>query len=237
MESILERGNMQRALQRVRSNQGAPGVDGMTVDQLPGYLQRHWPKIREDLLNGRYEPLPVRQKEIPKPDNAGVRILGIPTALDRVIQQAMGQVLQQIWDHTFSESSFGFRPRRSQHDAIRRAQAIVKAGYRVSVDMDLSKFFDRVNHDRLMSRLATRIKDKRVLRLIRAFLTSGVMIGGLVSPTNEGTPQGGPLSPLLSNIVLDELDSRPKGDGRPPWAGAKRQRARTPWPALCPLRR
>ena len=142
MESILERGNMQRALQRVRSNQGAPGVDGMTVDQLPGYLQRHWPKIREDLLNGRYEPLPVRQKEIPKPDNAGVRILGIPTALDRVIQQAMGQVLQQIWDHTFSESSFGFRPRRSQHDAIRRAQAIVKAGYRVSVDMDLSKFLD-----------------------------------------------------------------------------------------------
>ena len=206
MESILERDNMQRALKRVRSNKGAPGVDGMTVDQLPGYLRRHWPKIRDDLLNGRYQPMPVRRKEIPKPDNAGVRLLGIPTVLDRVVQQAVAQVLQQVWDPTFSESSFGFRPERSAHDAIRWAQAIIKAGYRVSADLDLSKFFDRVNHDRLMSRLATRIRDKRVLRLIRAFLVSGMMIGGLVSPTTEGTPQGGPLSPLLSNIVLDELD-------------------------------
>jgi len=205
MESILERGNMQRALQRVRSNQGAPGVDGMTVDQLPGYLRRHWLQIREDLLHGRYSPMPVRRKPIPKPEG-GERMLGIPSSLDRLIQQAVAQVLQRIWDHTFSESSFGFRPERSQHDAIRQAQAFLKAGYRVVVDMDLSKFFDRVNHDRLLARLATRIRDRRVLKLIRSFLTAGLMSDGLVSPTEEGTPQGGPLSPLLSNIVLDELD-------------------------------
>jgi len=205
MESILEWGNMRRALKRVRSNKGAPGVDGMTVAQLPGYLRRHWPKIRASLLEGRYEPLPVRRKAIPKADG-GERLLGIPAALDRVIQQAAAQVLQALWDPTFSESSFGFRPNRSAHQAIRRAREYIRDGYRVTVDMDLSKFFDRVNHDRLLSRLATRIEDKRVLRLIRAFLTSGVMIDGLVSPTEAGTPQGGPLSPLLSNIVLDELD-------------------------------
>ena len=196
MESILERENMQRALQRVRSNQGAPGVDGMTVDQLPGYLRRHWPTIKEDLLHGRYSPLPVRQKLIPKPEG-GERMFGIPTVLDRFLQQAIAQVLQRIWDHTFSESSFGFRPERSQHDAIRQAQAFITAGYRVVVDMDLSKFFDRVNHDRLLARLATRIRDTRVLKLIRSFLTAGLMSDGLVSPTEEGTPQGGPLSPLL----------------------------------------
>jgi RNA-directed DNA polymerase len=205
MERILEWDNVRRALKRVRRNKGAPGVDGMTVEQLPGYLRRHWPKIHADLLHGRYVPLPVRRKAIPKPDG-GERLLGIPAVLDRVVQQAVAQVLQAMWDPTFSESSFGFRPGRSQHQAIRQARDFVRAGYRVTVDMDLSKFFDRVNHDRLLSRLATRVEDKQVLRLIRAFLTSGVMVGGLVSPTEEGTPQGGPLSPLLSNIVLDELD-------------------------------
>lgn len=205
MEEILEWDNVLRALKRVRSNKGAPGVDGMTVDQLPGYLRRHWPKIRDDLLHGRYVPLPVRRKAIEKPDG-GERLLGIPAVLDRLVQQAVAQVLQAIWDPSFSDWSFGFRPERSAQQAIRQVRTFVQAGYRVSVSVDLSKFFDRVNHDRLLSRLATRVKDKRVLRLIRAFLTSGVMVGGLVSPTDEGTPQGGPLSPLLSNIVLDELD-------------------------------
>jgi RNA-directed DNA polymerase len=205
MESILERNNMNRAVKRVIKNKGAPGVDGMTVRKIKRYLKRHWTKIRKALLNGTYLPMPVRQKEIPKP-GGGVRLLGIPTVLDRVIQQAVTQVLTRIWDHTFSEMSFGFRPKRSQHDAIRQYREHVRSGLRYVVDIDLSKFFDRVNHDRLMSTLATRIKDKRVLKLIRSFLTSGVMIGGLEQPTEEGTPQGGPLSPLLSNIVLDELD-------------------------------
>ena len=205
MESILERNNMNRAVKRVIKNKGAPGVDGMTVRKIKRYLKRHWTKIRKALLNGAYLPMPVRQKEIPKP-GGGVRLLGIPTVLDRVIQQAVTQVLTRIWDHTFSEMSFGFRPKRSQHDAIRQYREHVRSGLRYVVDIDLSKFFDRVNHDRLMSTLATRIKDKRVLKLIRSFLTSGVMIGGLEQPTEEGTPQGGPLSPLLSNIVLDELD-------------------------------
>jgi len=205
MEDILERENMLRALKRVRENKGAPGIDGMTVDQLPDYLKRHWPKIRQDLLDGRYKPLPARRKEIPKP-SGGVRLLGIPTALDRLVQQAVAQVLQQIWDPTFSASSFGFRPGRSQHDALKQAKKYVEDGCRHIVDMDLEKFFDKVNHDRLMSRLAARVEDKRVLQLTRRFLTAGVMIDGLVGPTLEGTPQGGPLSPLLSNIVLDELD-------------------------------
>lgn len=206
MEVILGRGNMFSALKRVRGNKGAPGIDGMTVNQLPGYLRRHWLKIREDLLNSEYKPLPVRRKEIDKPDG-GVRMLGIPTALDRLVQQAIAQVLQQIWDPTFSEFSYGFRPGRSQHDAVLRAKTYLLSGYRHIVDIDLSKFFDRVNHDRLMSRLATRVQDKRVLKLIRDYLTAGVMADGLVSPSLEGTPQGGPLSPLLSNIVLDELDN------------------------------
>lgn len=205
LESILERENMRLALQRVKSNKGAPGIDNMTVEQLPVYLKRHWVKIRQAILDGAYDPLPVRRKEIPKPDG-GVRLLGIPTVLDRLIQQAVAQVLQKIWDYTFSEFSFAFRPERCQHDAIKCAYEYVKEGYRTVVDMDLSKFFDRVNHDRLMSRLATKIKDKRVLKLIRKFLTAGIMTGGLVSSSEEGTPQGGPLSPLLSNIVLDELD-------------------------------
>jgi len=205
MESILERKNMRRALHRVRKNGGAPGIDGMTVDELPRYLRRHWEMIKADLLARRYKPMPVRRKEIEKPDG-GVRLLGIPTVLDRLIQQAIAQVLQAIWDHTFSEFSYGFRPGRSQHKAIRQAQSYIKDGCRWVVDLDLEKFFDRVNHDRLMSRLGTHIRDKRVLKLIGRFLRSGVMIGGLCEATKEGTPQGGPLSPLLSNIVLDELD-------------------------------
>jgi len=205
MESICERNNMRRAIRRVIKNGGAPGVGGMSVRKIKRYLKRHWRKIEQALLDGTYLPMPVRQKEIGKP-GGGVRLLGIPTVLDRVIQQAVAQVLTRIWDHTFSEMSFGFRPKRSQHDAIRQYREYVRSGLRYVVDIDLSKFFDRVNHDRLMARLATRIEDKRVLKLIRNFLTSGVMIGGLEQPTKEGTPQGGPLSPLLSNVVLDELD-------------------------------
>ncbi len=204
MESILERNNMKRAIKRVIKNKGAPGVDGMTVRKIERYLKRHGTKIRQALLDGTYMPMPVRRKEIPKP--GGVRLLGIPTVLDRVIQQAVTQVLTLIWDYTFSEYSYGFRPERSQQDAIRQYREYVRSGLRFVVDIDLSKFFDRVNHDRLMARLATRIKDKRVLKLIRRFLTAGVMVNGLEEPSEEGTPQGGPLSPLLSNIVLDELD-------------------------------
>jgi len=166
MESILERNNMKRAIKRVIKNKGVPGVDGITVRKIKGYLKRHWSKIEQALLEGTYSPMPVKRKEIPKP--GGVRLLGIPTVLDRVIQQAVAQVLNQIWDHTFSEYSFGFRPNRSQHDAIRQYREYVRSGKRFVVDIDLSKFFDRVNHDRLMSRLATRIKDKRVLLLIRS---------------------------------------------------------------------
>lgn len=205
LESILEWDNMKRALKRVVRNGGAPGVDGMTVRQLKRYLKRHWPKIRQALFDGTYDPLPVRRKEIGKPEG-GVRLLGIPAALDRLIQQATAQVLNRIWDYTFSEFSYGFRPERSQAQALDKCREYLQQGYRHVVDLDLSKFFDLVPQDRLMSRLATRVKDKRVLKLIRRFLRSGVMINGLVSPTPEGTPQGGPLSPLLSNIVLDELD-------------------------------
>jgi RNA-directed DNA polymerase len=205
MESILERENMNRAYRQVVSNKGAPGVDGMTVGQLRGYLDRHWPKIEASLLDGSYEPMPAMRKEIDKPDG-GVRLLGIPTVLDRLIQQAIAQVLEKLWDHTFSESSFGFRPGRGQRDAIRQCRRHVADGLRYCVDIDLSKFFDRVHHDRLMARLATKVTDKRVLKLIRKYLQCGVMIDGLEEATEEGTPQGGPLSPLLSNIVLDELD-------------------------------
>jgi group II intron reverse transcriptase/maturase len=204
MEAICERNNMKSAIKRVIKNKGAPGVDGMTVRKIKRYLKRHWTKIEKALLDGTYTPMPVRRKEIPKP--GGVRLLGIPTVLDRVIQQAVARIFNRIWDHTFSELSFGFRPKRSAHDAIRKHREYVKAGLRYVVDIDLAKFFDRVNHDRLMARLATKITDKRVLKLIRSFLNSGVMIGGLEQPTKEGTPQGGPLSPILSNIVLDELD-------------------------------
>jgi RNA-directed DNA polymerase len=178
----------------------------MTVDQLSDYLKQHWPAIREQLLNGTYEPKPVRRVEIPKPDGGGMRKLGIPSVLDRFIQQAVMQVLQRRWDRTFSESSYGFRPGRSAHQAVAQAQQYIAEGYGWCVDFDLEKFFDRVNHDKLMGRIAKRVEDKRLLKLIRAFLNAGVMENGLVSPSVEGTPQGGPLSPLLSNLVLDELD-------------------------------
>ena len=177
----------------------------MTVHDLPGYLKEHWPSLREQLLSGTYKPQPVRRVEIPKPDG-GVRKLGIPTVLDRLIQQAVMQVLQRRWDRTFSEHSYGFRPRRSAHQAVAQAQQYLAEGHGWVVDLDLEKFFDRVNHDKLMGQVAKRVADKRVLKLIRAFLNAGVMENGLVSPVDEGTPQGGPLSPLLSNLVLDELD-------------------------------
>lgn len=205
MEEVCERENCKRALARVRANKGSAGVDGVTVQQLPGFLKQHWPVIREQLLSGTYEPQPVKRVEIPKPDG-GKRKLGIPTVLDRFIQQAVMQVLQDRWDGTFSDHSYGFRPGRSAHQAVEQAQQYIAEGYRWVVDLDLEKFFDRVNHDKLMARIVERVSDKRILKLIRTFLRSGVMEDGLVSPVDEGTPQGGPLSPLLSNIVLDELD-------------------------------
>jgi RNA-directed DNA polymerase len=192
-------------LERVIKNSGAPGVDGMYVNQLRSHLNKHWPQIRQALLEGKYKPLPVRRVEIPKPDG-GVRLLGIPTVMDRLVQQAILQVLQPKWDETFSKHSHGFRPNRRQHDAIVEAQQYIAEGYAWVVDLDLEKFFDRVHHERLMSQLAKRIKDQRLLKLIRGFLKAGVMSGGLVCPSEEGTPQGGPLSPFLSNVVLDELD-------------------------------
>jgi RNA-directed DNA polymerase len=205
MEEVCRRQNCRQALARVKSNKGSAGGDGMTVEQLPAYLKQHWPAIREQLLRGTYKPQPVKRVEIPKPDG-GVRKLGIPTVLDRFIQQAVMQVLQGRWDRTFSKYSYGFRPGRSAHQAVTKAQQYIAAGYRWVVDLDLEKFFDRVNHDKLMGKIAKRINDQQLLKLIRAFLRAGVMEGGLVSPVDEGTPQGGPLSPLLSNIVLDELD-------------------------------
>ncbi len=205
MEEVCERENLKAALRQVKANKGSPGVDGMTVVGLKDFLKQHWPTIREQLLNGTYEPKPVRRVEIPKPDG-GVRKLGIPSALDRFIQQAVLQVLQRRWDRTFSDHSYGFRPGRSAHQAVARAQQYIAEGHGWCVDFDLEKFFDRVNHDKLMGQIAKRVEDKRLLKLIRAFLNAGVMENGLVSPSVEGTPQGGPLSPLLSNLVLDELD-------------------------------
>jgi RNA-directed DNA polymerase len=206
MEEVCKRENLKQALQQVKANKGSPGIDGMTVEQLPGYLQQHWPAIREQLLNGTYEPKPVRRVEIEKPDGGGMRKLGIPPVLDRFVQQAVLQVLQRQWDPAFSDHSYGFRPGRSAHQAVAQAQQYIAAGYSWVVDLDLEKFFDRVNHDKLMGQIAKRVEDKRLRKLIRAFLNAGVMENGLVSPSVEGTPQGGPLSPLLSNLVLDELD-------------------------------
>lgn len=205
MEEVCGRDNCLRALARVKANRGSAGVDGMTVQQLPDFLKERWLAIREQLLHGTYKPQPVKRVEIPKP-GGGVRKLGIPTVLDRLIQQAVMQVVQRSWDRTFSDHSYGFRPGRSAHQAVEQAQKYIAEGRRWVVDLDLEKFFDRVNHDRLMAKLAERIEDKRLLRLIRAFLQAGVMENGLVNPVDEGTPQGGPLSPLLSNIVLDEMD-------------------------------
>lgn len=205
IEAVVERENLKRALAQVKRNKGSAGIDGMTVDDLTGYLKEHWPTIREQLLEGTYKPQPVRRVEIPKA-SGGMRPLGIPTVLDRFIQQAVMQVLQADWDGTFSEASFGFRPERSAHQAVKRAQEHVASGHGYVVDIDLEKFFDRVNHDVLMGLVAKRVADKRILKIVRGFLTAGVLEGGLVSPTEEGTPQGGPLSPLLSNLMLDVLD-------------------------------
>src|ERR1700749_1804401 len=205
MEAVVERENLKTALAQVKRNKGAPGIDGMTVETLVSYLKEHWLTIRAQLLEGTYKPQPVRRVEIPKA-SGGTRPLGIPTVLDRFIQQAVMQMLQADWDGTFSETSFGFRPGRSAHQAVEQAQAYIASGYAVVVDIDLEKFFDRVNHDLLMGLVAKRVTDKRLLKLIRGFLHAGVMEEGLVSPTEEGTPQGGPLSPLLSNLMLDVLD-------------------------------
>src|SRR5262244_2325902 len=206
MEEVCELENGKQALQRVKANKGSPGVDGMTVEELPEYLKQHGLTIGEQLRNGTYQPQPVRRVEIEKPDGGGMRKLGIPTVLDRFVQQAVLQVLQKRWDPTFSEHSHGFRPGRSAKQAVHEAQQYIAEGYCWVVDLDLEKFFDRVNHDRLMAAVAKRVADKRMLKLIRAFLEAGVMENGLVSAVDEGTPQGGPLSPLLSNLVLDELD-------------------------------
>jgi RNA-directed DNA polymerase len=205
MEAVVERSNMVLALHRVESNRGAAGVDEMGVEELRGYLKEHWPRIKEELLEGSYQPMAVRRIEIAKP-SGGMRQLGIPTVVDRLIQQALNQVLSPKFDAHFSESSYGFRPGRSSHQAVRQAQAYVRGGKRWLVDIDLEKFFDRVNHDILMSRIVRRVSDKRVLKLIRRYLQSGIMQDGLITASREGTPQGGPLSPLLSNIMLDDLD-------------------------------
>jgi RNA-directed DNA polymerase len=206
LEAVVERENMWLALKQVERNKGAAGVDKITVEQLRAYLREHWLRIKEELLAGSYQPQPVRKVEIPKPGSKGMRMLGIPTVIDRLIQQALHQVLSPLFELSFSESSYGFRPQRSAQQAVLKAREYVREGRRWVVDIDLEKFFDRVNHDVLMSRLARRIKDKRVLRLIRRYLQAGMMANGLATARREGTPQGGPLSPLLSNILLDELD-------------------------------
>lgn len=205
MEAAVERSNMIKALVQVEKNKGAAGVDGLPVEELRSHFAKHWWQLKQRLLAGKYRPSPVRRVEIPKPDG-GTRELGIPTVVDRVIQQAIGQVLVRIFEPQFSESSYGFRPKRSAHEAVAKAQDYAREGRKIVVDIDLAKFFDRVNHDILMERLSRRVKDKRVLKTIRAYLEAGVMIGGLEEPRREGTPQGGPLSPLLSNVLLDELD-------------------------------
>jgi group II intron reverse transcriptase/maturase len=205
MEQVVERANALAALRRVKQNRGGPGVDGMTVDDLTPYLVAHWEAIREQLLAGRYQPQPVKRQEIPKP-GGGTRTLGIPTVLDRFIQQCLLQVLQPQFDPTFSDHSYGFRPGRSAHQAVRAAQGYIQSGRRWVTDVDLAKFFDRVNHDVLMERLSRRIADRRVLRLIRRYLVAGIMADGVVVERHEGTPQGGPLSPLLANVLLDEVD-------------------------------
>ena len=206
LEAVVERENMIAALRRVEANKGSAGFDDMTVESLRPYLREHWPHIKEQLLAGRYMPSPVRRVDIPKPNGKGMRQLGIPTVIDRLIQQALHQVMLPIFDCDFSKSSYGFRPCRSAHQAVLAARAYVASGRRWVVDMDLEKFFDRVNHDVLMARITVKVKDKRVLGLIRRYLQAGVLADGVVSQRTEGTPQGGPLSPLLSNIILDDLD-------------------------------
>ena len=212
MERILSRENLLTALKRVERNKGSHGIDGMSVKFLRRHLYENWDSLRETLRTGNYQPSPVRRVEIPKP-SGGVRLLGIPTVTDRFIQQAIAQVLTPIFDPTFSEKSFGFRPNRSAHDAVRRAKGYIKEGFRWVIDMDLEKFFDKVNHDKLMGILTKRIEDRILLKLIRKYLQSGVMLNGIVQSTEEGTPQGGPLSPLLSNIILDKLDKELEARG------------------------
>lgn len=206
LEQLLSRENLLEALKRVETNKGSHGVDGMSVKSLREHIQQNWRTIRQAIEEGTYQPNPVRRVEIPKPNGGGVRMLGIPTVTDRMLQQAIAQVLTPLFDPQFSEHSYGFRPKRRGHDAVRKAREFMKEGYRFVVDLDLEKFFDRVNHDRLMMKLAEKVEDKKVLLLIRKYLQSGVMENGIVQPTIEGAPQGGPLSPLLSNVVLDELD-------------------------------
>lgn len=205
INQVVDKENLIQALKRVRENKGAPGIDGMTVEELPAYLKIHWPRLKQELLSGTYIPKAVRAVEIPKPQG-GIRVLGIPCVLDRFIEQAILQVLTPVFDPLFSDSSFGYRPGRNAHGAVKRGFAYIKEGYDWVVDMDVEKFFDRVNHDILMSRVARKVKDKILLKLIRAFLNAGIMVNGIVSPHDEGTPQGSPLSPLLSNIYLDDLD-------------------------------
>lgn len=212
MERILSRENLLTALKRVEQNKGSHGIDGMSVKFLRRHLYENWDSLRETLRTGNYQPSPVRRVEIPKP-NGGVRLLGIPTVTDRFIQQAIAQVLTPIFDPTFSENSYGFRPNRSAHSAIRKAKGYIKEGFRWVIDMDLEKFFDKVNHDKLMGILAKRIEDRILLKLIRKYLQSGVMLNGVVQSTEVGTQQGGPLSPLLSNIILDKLDKELEARG------------------------
>ncbi len=213
MEQVVERSNLWLAYQRVVQNQGAPGVDGLTVAEFKDWLKVHWPSVKQALLEGRYLPRPVRRVDIPKPSGGGFRTLGVPTVVDRLIQQALHQVLQPRFERTFSEGSFGFRPGRGAQQAVRRAQEYIREGKRWVVDLDLEKFFDRVNHDVLLARVARQISDVRVLKLIRRFLEAGMMQEGLMQPRTQGTPQGGPLSPLLSNILLTDLDRELEGRG------------------------
>ena len=213
MEEVVERRNMQAALKQVRANKGSPGADGMSVDELPDFLKTHWPEMKDQLLKGTYQPQVIKRVEIPKPASQEKRQLGIPCVIDRLIQQAILQVLQWRWDPTFSEFSYGFRPGRRAHQAVAQAQTYIEQGYPIVVDIDLEKFFDHVCHDRLMSRLAERIADKRLLKLIRGYLQAGILADGLVTIPEAGTPQGSPLSPFLSNVVLDELDKELEARG------------------------